>query len=72
MSTRCEVQEATYLAIDAHSAYIFIIHTLTKKSLATLDREIADPEITVKIEMRDVLKVHDEETLHLHHLIHRM
>ena len=32
------------------------------KSLATLDGEIADPEITVKLEMRDVLKLHDEHT----------
>ena len=37
-------------------------YTLTKKSLATLDGEIADPEIAVKLEMRDVLNVHDEET----------
>ena len=29
--------------------------TFTKKSLATLGGEIADPEITVKLEMRDVL-----------------
>ena len=36
--------------------------TLTKKCLATLDGEIADPEITVKLEMRDVLILHDEET----------
>ena len=34
-------------------------HTLTKKSLATLDGEIVDTEIAVKLEMRDVLKVHD-------------
>ena len=33
-----------------------------QKSLATLDGEIADPEITVKLEMRDVLKVHDKQT----------
>ena len=51
---------------------IFHVHTLTKKSLATLAGEIADPEITVKLEMRDVIKVHDEQTSHLHHLIHRM
>ena len=38
------------------------IYTFTKKSLPTLDGEIADPEITVKLEMRDVLKVHDEQT----------
>ena len=37
-------------------------NTLTKKTLATLDGEIADPEITVKLEMRDVIKVHDEQT----------
>ena len=36
--------------------------TLTKKSLATLDGEIVDPEITVKLEMRNVLKVHDAQT----------
>ena len=32
------------------------------KSWATLNGEIVDPEITVKIEMRDVLKVHDAQT----------
>ena len=32
------------------------------KSLATLDGEIKDPEITMKIEMRDVLKVHHVQT----------
>ena len=32
------------------------------KSLATLDEETVDPEITVKLEMRDVLKVHDAQT----------
>ena len=39
-----------------HSLYIH------QKSLATLDGEIADPDFTVKFEMRDVLKVHDEQT----------
>ena len=29
------------------------ISTLPQKSLATLDDEIVDPEITVKLEMRD-------------------
>ena len=33
-----------------------------QNSLATLDDEIVDPEITVKLEMRDVLKVHDAQT----------
>ena len=33
-----------------------------QKSLATLDGEMVDPEITIKLEMRDVLKVHDEQT----------
>ena len=32
------------------------------KCLATLDGEIVDPEITAKLEMRDVLKVHDAQT----------
>ena len=36
--------------------------TLTQKSLATLDGEIVDLEITVKLEMRDVLKVHGGQT----------
>ena len=31
------------------------------KSLATLDGEIVDPEITVKLEMRDVLKIHNAQ-----------
>ena len=33
-----------------------------QKSLATLDGEIVDPEITVKLEMRDVPQVHDAQT----------
>ena len=37
-------------------------YTPTKKSLATLDGEIIDPEITVKLEMRDVLELHDAQT----------
>ena len=45
-----------------------VIHS-HQKSLATLDGEIVDPEIAVEIEMRDVLKVHDAHTEHLHHLI---
>ena len=36
--------------------------TLTKKRLATLDGEIVDPEITMKIKMCDVLKVYDVQT----------
>ena len=36
--------------------------TLTKKSLATLDGEIVDEAITVKLEMLHVLKVHDAQT----------
>ena len=38
------------------------LHTPTKKSLATLDGEIVVSEITVKLEMRDVLKVRDAQT----------
>ena len=37
-------------------------HTLPKISLATLDAEIVDPEIAVKSEMLDALKVHDVQT----------
>ena len=37
-------------------------NTPTKKSLATLDGEIVDPEITIKIEMRHVPKAHDVQT----------
>ena len=33
-----------------------------QKKLATLDDEIVDPANTVKIEMHDVLKVHDAQT----------
>ena len=33
-----------------------------QKSLATLDGEIVDPQITTKIEVRDVLKVHYVQT----------
>ena len=52
---------------DMHHKLIIIemvhssIHSPNKR-LATLDGETADPEITVKLEMRDVLKVHDEQT----------
>ena len=38
------------------------MHTLTEKRLVTLDGEIVDPEITVTLEMWDVLKVHDAQT----------
>ena len=40
----------------AFSLELKMHHTLTKKSLATLDGEIVDPWITVKLEMQDVLK----------------
>ena len=33
-----------------------------QKNLATIDGEIVDPEITLKLEMRDVPKVHDAQT----------
>ena len=36
--------------------------TLTTKSLATLDGEIVDPEIAVKLEMWDVFKVQGVQT----------
>ena len=36
--------------------------TYTKISLATLDGKIVDPGITVKLEIRDVFKVHDAQT----------
>ena len=42
------------------------------KSLTTLDGEIVDPEIAVKLEMWDLLKVHGAQTKHLHHLIQQM
>ena len=42
--------------------YYLWLNVDSPKSLATLDGEIADPEITVKLEMRDVLKLHDEQT----------
>ena len=37
-------------------------YTLPPKSLATLDGEIVDPAIAVKLQMRDVLKVHGAQT----------
>ena len=40
----------------------FMGPTFTKKSLATLDGEIVDTEIAVKLELRDVLKLHDVQT----------
>ena len=33
-----------------------------QKSLATLDGEIVDPEIIIKIELRDVLQAYDVQT----------
>ena len=39
-----------------------LIYLHSPKSVATLDDEIVDPEITVKLEMRDVLKVDDAQT----------
>ena len=40
-----------------------IVHIYTHhNSLATLDGEIVDPEITVKLEMQDLLKVHNAQT----------
>ena len=44
-----------------HFADDIFIHS-PKKSLATLDGEIVDPAITAKLEMQDVLKVHDAQT----------
>ena len=44
------------------SGISIVAYTLTKKSLATLDGDIVDPEITAKLEMQDVLKVHDTQT----------
>ena len=38
------------------------IYIHSTKSLATLDGEIVDTEIAVKLEMRDELKVHDVKT----------
>ena len=37
-------------------------YTPTEISLATLDGQIADPEIAVKFEMRDTFKVHGTQT----------
>ena len=49
--------------MPVHYNYINQIRTYTdQKRFATLYGENADPEITVKFEMRDVLKVHDAQT----------
>ena len=42
-----------YISTDIH---------LPKQSLATLGGKIMDPEITVKLEMRGVIKVYDAQT----------
>ena len=46
---------------DARFSGIWKI-TLAKESLAKLDGEIVHTEIAVKLEMRDVLKVHEVQT----------
>ena len=38
------------------------VYLHSPKRLATLDGEMVDPEITGKLEMRDVLIVHDAQT----------
>ena len=40
----------------------FVLQYTHQKSLATLDGEIVDPEITIKIKMYDALKVYDVQT----------
>ena len=47
------------LCITTQPFRMYFVHTLTKKSLATLDGEFVYPEITIKIRMHDVLKVCD-------------
>ena len=39
-----------------------VYYTLPKKSLATLDGEMVDPKISVKLEMRDALKLQGAQT----------
>ena len=41
---------------------LWVMDLHSPKSLATRDGEIMDPEITVKLEMRDVLKVNNAQT----------
>ena len=41
--------------------YTYNMYYTHQKSLATLDGEIVDPEITVKLEIRDVLIIHDAQ-----------
>ena len=55
-------ESTTQLTFLIHMIIGVFTYTPTKISLATLDGEIMDPEITVKLEMRDVLKVHHAET----------
>ena len=41
--------------------YYLTLNTLPKINLATLDCQIADPEIVVESEIRSTLKVHDAQ-----------
>ena len=47
---------------NSNSKRFIALNTLTPKNLASLDGEIVDPEITVELEMRDLLEVHDAQT----------
>ena len=42
--------------------YVVWLNTFPKKCLTTLGGEIVDPEIAVKLEMWDELKVHEAQT----------
>ena len=42
--------------------YYLTLNTLPKISLATLDCQIADPEIVEESEIRSTLKLHDAQT----------
>ena len=51
-----------FRCLSGNFSWIESIKYTHHKSLATLDGEIVDPEIIIKIEMRDILKVHDAQT----------
>ena len=71
LDTMCTIEEYIHGFINLCFIVIILcllnetygmLPTLNKKTLATLYGEIVDTEIAVKLEMWDVLKVHDVQT----------
>ena len=57
------INKSWYLLCPYPWSGLYVFWTYThQKNLATLDGEIVDPEITVKLEVWDLLKVHEAQT----------